>query len=71
MTCWIFADLMIWMGRSPYQAHITEGMMLVFLLAPLVAGAPLLLVEWDKYKRTDNARRRAAQRRRMERTARR
>jgi len=29
-----------------------------------------LLAQWDRYKREDNARRRAAQRRRMERTAR-
>ena len=35
-----------------------------------VAGAPLLLAQWDRYKREDNARRRAAQRRRMERTVR-
>lgn len=41
-----------------------------FVTAPIVAGAPLLLAQWDRYKREDNARRRAAQRRRMERTVR-
>lgn len=41
----------------------------LFLLAPIVAGAPYLLARWDAYKRADNARRRAAQRRRMERMA--
>lgn len=53
MTCYIFADLLV----------------LLFLLAPIVAGAPYLLARWDAYKRADNTRRRAAQRRRMERMA--
>ena len=66
MTCYIFADLMVLFGRDAYHAQMTETL---FLLAPIVAGAPYLLARWDAYKRADNARRRAAQRRRMERMA--
>jgi hypothetical protein len=57
-------------GRDAYHAQMTETLLLVFLLTPLVIGGPYLLAQWDKFKREDNARRRAAFRRRMERTAR-
>lgn len=70
MTCYIFADLMVLFGRDVYHAQMTETLLLVFLLTPLVIGGPYLLAQWDKFKRADNARRRAAFRRRMERTAR-
>ena len=70
MTCYIFADLMVLFGRDAYHAQMTETLLLVFLLTPLVIRGPYLLAQWDKFKRADNARRRAAQRRRMERTAR-
>lgn len=70
MTCYIFADLLTMLGRDPYHAQVTETLFLMFALAPVVAGAPYLLARWDAYKRADNARRRAAQKRRMERTAR-
>ena len=66
----IFADLLVALGRDPYHAQITEIFFIIFVTAPIVASAPLLLFQWDKYKREDNARRRAAQRRRMERTVR-
>ena len=69
MTCYIFADLLVLLGRDAYHAQMTETLFLLFLLAPIVAGAPYLLARGDAYKRDDNARRRAAQRRRMERTA--
>lgn len=36
----------------------------------LMGWVAYLLARWDAYKRADNARRRAAQKRRMERTAR-
>lgn len=66
----ILADLMTALGRDAYHAQVTEFFFIIFVTAPIVAGAPLLLAQWDRYKREDNARRRAAQRRRMERTAR-
>lgn len=67
MTCYIFADLLVLLGRDAYHAQMTETLFLLFLLATIVAGAPYLLARWDAYKRADNTRRRAAQRRRMER----
>ena len=70
MTCYIFADLMVLLGRDAYHARMTETLLILFALVPLAAAAPCLLAQWDKYKRADNARRRAAQKRRMERTAR-
>ena len=56
-------------GCDPWQAQCIETLTLLFVFAPIVAGLPLALVEWDKFKRADNARIRAAKRRRMERTA--
>lgn len=70
MICYIFSDMMVLMGRDAYHAQMTESLLLLFLLVPIVAAAPYLLARWDAYKRADNARRRAAQKRRMERTAR-
>lgn len=70
MTCYILADIMVLLGRDAYHARMTEILLIPFMLAPLVVTAPYLLTQWDKYKRADNARRRAAQKRRMERTAR-
>ena len=67
MTCYILADLMVFMGRDAYHAQMTETLLLLFLLVPIVAAAPLLLAEWDKYKRAENARRRAARKRQAER----
>lgn len=46
------------LGRDAYHAQMTEMLFLLFLLAPIVAGAPYLLARWDAYKRADNARRR-------------
>lgn len=66
----ILADLLTTFGRDAYHAQVTELLFVVFAVAPIVAGAPLLLAQWDRYKRADNARRRNAQRRRMERTVR-
>lgn len=66
----ILADLMTALGRDAYHAQVTELFFIIFVTAPIVAGAPLLLAQWNRYKREDNARRRAAQRRRMERTVR-
>lgn len=66
-TCYILADLMVALGRDPYHAQVIETLLLLFTLAPVVAAAPYLLVQWDKFKRADNARRRAAKKRRMER----
>lgn len=66
----IFADIMVWTGTDPWQAHCIETMLLAFLLAPIVVGAPMLLAKYDAWKRDDNARIRAAKHRRMERTAR-
>lgn len=65
MICvnYIFADIMVALGRDPYHAQITEGLFLVFLLVPLVAAAPLLLARWAEWKRAENARRTAARRR--------
>lgn len=40
MTCYIFADLMVMFGRDAYHAQITETLLLVFLLTPLVIGGP-------------------------------
>lgn len=70
-TAFILAALMETLGRDSYHAACTEKLALLFLAAPLLAGAPYLLVQWDKYKRADNARRRAAHKRRVERMARR
>lgn len=67
---WIFADLQVALGATPYQADCIETFLLVFLGVPVVLACPYLLAQWDAYKRADNARRRAAQKRRMERTAR-
>ena len=66
----IFADLMELAGRDAWHAACTEKLALLFFITPLAIGAPYLLAQWDKFKREDNARRRAAFRRRMERTAR-
>lgn len=66
---WIFADLEMLLGATPYQAHCIETFLVAFLSVPLILSCPYLLARWDAYKRADNARRRAAQRRRMERTA--
>lgn len=66
----IIADFLEMTGSNPWQAHCIETLTMLFILAPIVAGLPVLLVEWDKFKRADNARIRAAKRRRMERTAR-
>ena len=63
----IFSDLLQLTGCDPWQAQCIETLTLLF--APIVAGLPLALVEWDQFKRADNARIRAAKRRRMERTA--
>ncbi len=63
----IFADLMELAGRDAWHAACTEKLALLFLITPLVIGAPYLLAQWDQFKRADNARRRAAQKRRMER----
>lgn len=70
MSAYIFADLMVWMGRDPWHAQCTETLLLAFILIPLVLALPYLVAQWDKYKRADNARIRAAKRRRMERTVR-
>lgn len=67
---WIFADLEMALGATAYQAACIEQFALIFLAAPLVLAAPYLLARWDAYKRADNARQRAARKRRMERTAR-
>lgn len=71
MRCaFIFADIMVLLGRDPYHAACTEKFMLVFALAPLVALAPYLLYRWDEYQRREKARRRAARRRKLERMGR-
>ena len=64
----IFSDLLQLTGCDPWQAQCIETLTLL-VFAPIVAGLPLALVEWDQFKRADNARIRAAKRRRMERTA--
>ena len=69
-AAFIFADIMVWTGTDPWQAHCTEVLALLFLITPMLVSAPLLLAKWDAWKRDDNARIRAAKRRRMERTAR-
>ena len=66
----IFQGFLQATGCTPYQAKCIETLAVLFILAPIVAGLPLALVEWAKFKRLDNARIRAAKRRRMERTAR-
>lgn len=66
----IVADFLQMTGSNPWQAQCIETVTLLFFITPIVAGLPLALVEWDKYKRAENARIRAAKRRRMERTAR-
>ena len=43
MTCYIFADLLVLLGRDAYHAQMTEMLFLLFLLAPIAAGAPYLL----------------------------
>lgn len=65
----IFSYLLQLTGCDPWQAQCIETLALLFVFAPIAAGLPLALVEWDKFKRADNARIRAAKRRRMERTA--
>ena len=65
----IFSDLLQLTGCDPWQAQCIETLTLLFVFAPIVAGLPLALVEWDQFKRADNARIRAAKRRRMERSA--
>lgn len=62
----IFSDLLQLTGCDPWQAQCIETLTLLFVFAPIVAGLPLALVEWDQFKRADNARIRAAKRRRME-----
>ena len=64
----IFQGFLQATGCTTYQAKCIETLAVLFILAPIVAGLPLALVEWDKFKRSDNARIRAAKRRRMERT---
>lgn len=66
-TIFIFADLMELAGRDAWHAACTEKLALLFFITPLVIGAPYLLAQWDRFKRADNARRRASQKRRMER----
>lgn len=65
----IFSDLLQLTGCDPWQAQCIKTLTLLFVFAPIAAGLPLALVEWNKFKRADNARIRAAKRRRMERTA--
>ena len=65
----IFSDLLQLTGCDPWQAQCIETLTLLFVFAPLVAGRPRALVEWDQSNRPDHARIRAATRRRMERTA--
>lgn len=65
-SAFLFADLMVLMGRDAYHAQCTETL-LAFLLIPLVLAGPYLVVQWDKFKRADNARIRAWRRKRMER----
>ena len=59
----IFSDLLQLTGCDPWQAQCIETLTLLFVFAPIVAGLPLALVEWDQFKRADNARIRAAKRR--------
>ena len=66
----IFQGFLQATGCTPYQAKSIETLAVLLIHTPIDAGQPLALVEWDKFKRSDNARIRAAKRRRMERTAR-
>ena len=66
----IFSRLLEAGGYTPYQAQCIEPLFVMFLIVPVIVGLPMLLAEWDKFKRADNARIRVAKRRRMERTAR-
>lgn len=66
-TIFLFADLMELAGRDAWHAACTEKLALLFFITTLAIGAPYLLAQWDQFKRADNARRRAAQKRRMER----
>ena len=66
-TIFVFASLMELAGRDAWHAACTEKLALLFFITPLVIGAPYLLAQWDRFKRADNARRRSAQKRRMER----
>lgn len=65
----ILADLMVALGRDPYHAACTEMWLMVMIIAPALVLAPYLLCRWDEYMRAENARRRAARKRRMERCA--
>lgn len=69
MSCaYILADLMVnLLGRDPYHAACTEMWLMVLIVGPLVIALPYLLYRWDEYQRAENARRRAVQKRRMER----
>lgn len=62
----ILADLMVALGRDPYHAACTEMWLMVMIIAPVLVLAPYLLCCWDEYMRAENARRRAARKRRME-----
>lgn len=66
-TIFIFADLMELAGRDAWHAACTEKLALLFLVTPLVIGAPYLLARWDKFKRADNARIREHKRKKLER----
>ena len=70
MRCaFILADLMVALGRDPYHAACTEMWLMVMIIAPVLVLGPYLLCRWDEYMRAENARRRAARKRRMERCA--
>ena len=49
----IFSDLLQLTGCDPWQAQCIETLTLLFVFAPIVAGLPLALVEWDQFKRAD------------------
>lgn len=72
MRCaYVFADLMVALGRDPYHAACTEMWLMVLIAGPLLVALPYLLYRWDAYQRAENARRRAVRRRMVERLARR
>jgi hypothetical protein len=72
MRCaFILADLMVALGRDPYHAACTEMWLMVMIIAPALVLAPYLLCRWDEYMRAENARRRAARKRLVERLAKR
>lgn len=66
-AAFVLADLMVAFGRDPYHAACTEMWLMVMIIAPVLVLAPYLLCRWDEYMRAENARRRAARKRRMER----